>query len=185
MIPYKMPAALFCGECVMWKIFFIGFICVFFIFGCGDNYSDILVTKVIEGDPLRLSNGKRVGLIGIDCPEAAEGKKLYEDAKRTSFSIATMQAMGISSQEFTKGLVERKRVRLEFDVQKKDKTGKLLAYIFFKDGTFLNGEILKQGYGFYVPDTINRKYHQRLQSLFQEAREERRGLFATADIPQW
>jgi len=169
----------------MWKIFFVGFGCVFFIFGCGENYSDILVTKVIEGDSLRLSNGKRVGLIGIDCPEAAEGKKLYEDAQRTDFSVATMQAMGVSSQEFTKGLIEGKRVRLEFDVQKKDKTGKLLAYVFVKDGTFLNGEILKQGYGFYVPDAVNKKYNHRLQPLFEGAREEKRGLFATADIPQW
>jgi len=185
MIRYKITAALFYGEYAMLKIFFAGCVCVFFILGCGDNYDDILVTKVIEGDFLRLSNGKRVGLIGIDCPEAAEGKKLYEDAQRTGFSIATMQAMGISSQEFTKGIIKSKRVRLEFDVQKKDKTGKLLAYVFLKDGTFLNGEVLKQGYGFYVPDAVNKKYNHRLKLLFEEAREEKRGLFATADIPRW
>lgn len=167
------------------KIFFSGLVFVSFVLGCGDNYSDILVTKVIEGDSLRLANGRRVGLIGVDCPEASEGKKLYADAQRTGFSVATMQALGTSSQEFTKRLVEGRRVRLEFDVQKKDKTGKLLAYVFLKDGTFLNAKVLKEGYGFYVPDLANQKYHQRLKSWYDEARKEGRGIFATANIPQW
>jgi endonuclease YncB( thermonuclease family) len=38
--------------------------------------------------------------------------------------------------------------RLEFDWQRRDKYNRLLAYVYLLDGTFLNAEIIKQGYGF-------------------------------------
>ena len=44
-------------------------------------------------------------------------------------------------------MVEGKEVRLEYDWQKRDKYDRLLAYVYLKDGTFLNAEIVKQGYG--------------------------------------
>jgi micrococcal nuclease len=45
-------------------------------------------------------------------------------------------------------MVEGKEVRLEFDWQRRDKYGRLLAYVYLPDGTFLNAELIKQGYGF-------------------------------------
>lgn len=39
-------------------------------------------------------------------------------------------------------------VRLEYGWQKRDKYGRLLAYVFFEDGNFLNAENIRQGYGF-------------------------------------
>ncbi len=50
-------------------------------------------------------------------------------------------------------MVQGKRVRLEFDqantqIGHKDRYKRTLAYIFLEDGTFLNVEIIRQGYGF-------------------------------------
>ena len=39
-----------------------------------------------------------------------------------------------------------KNVRLGFDVQKRDRYGRLLAYVYLLDGTFVNLELVRQGY---------------------------------------
>jgi micrococcal nuclease len=44
-------------------------------------------------------------------------------------------------------MVEGEEVRLEYDRQQRDKCGRLLAYVYLTDGTFLNAEIINQGYG--------------------------------------
>jgi micrococcal nuclease len=65
------------------------------------------VRHVIAGDTLMLSDGERVRLIGIDCPA--------EDKQAT---------------EYTRKLVEGKKIRLEFDAGLKDEKGRLWAYVF-------------------------------------------------------
>ena len=99
------------------------------------------VAKVIDGDTLKLSNGERVRLIGIDTPESRDNPKLRRDAERTGQDRQAIIAMGKRATEFTKKLVEGKQVRLEFDVQQRDKYGRLLAYVYLEDGTFLNSSI--------------------------------------------
>jgi micrococcal nuclease len=73
-------------------------------------------------------------------------------------------------------MVEGKEVRLEYDWQKRDKYGRLLAYVYLKDGTFLNAEIIKQGYGFaYTKYPFN--YLDEFRRYEREARENGRGLW--------
>jgi micrococcal nuclease len=146
-------------------------------FGRSYNYEDILVTRVIDGDTLKLKNGERVRLIGIDTPEMHESDKLYRDAQRTKQDIKTIQGLGRRSYKFTKNLVEGKRVRLEFDVEKRDKYDRLLAYVYLKDGTFVNAEIVKQGYASLMTFAPNVKYADLFSKLYQEARQNRRGLW--------
>ena len=146
-------------------------------FGRSYNYADILVTRVVDGDTLVLETGEKVRLIGIDTPEMHVSNKLYRDAQRTSQDITTIQKLGRRAYEFTKNLVEGKRVSLEFDVAKYDKYDRLLAYVYLKDGTFVNAEIVKQGYASlmtYPPDV---KYADLFLKLYQEARENKRGLW--------
>ncbi len=141
------------------------------------NYNDILVTRVIDGDTIQLENGERVRLIGIDTPEMHESDKLYRDSQRTQQDITTIQKLGRRSYEFTKSLVEGKRVSLEFDVERHDKYKRLLAYIYLKDGTFVNAEIVKQGYASLMTYPPNVKYADLFLKLYQEARQNRRGLW--------
>jgi micrococcal nuclease len=42
-------------------------------------------------------------------------------------------------------MVDGKEARFEFERQKRDRYGRLLAYVYLLDGTFLNAEIIKQG----------------------------------------
>jgi len=155
-------------------IFLLGFT---FPFGKTYDYADILVKRAVDGDTLQLETGERVRLIGIDTPEMHESDKLYRDAQRSKQDISTIQKLGRRAYEFTKNLVEGKRVSLEFDVEKRDKYERLLAYVYLKDGTFVNAEIVKQGYASLMTYPPNVKHADLFLKLYREARENRRGLW--------
>ena len=62
-------------------------------------------------------------------------------------------------------------MRLEFDVEKQDKYKRLLAYVYLPDGTFVNAEIVKQGYASLMTYPPNIKYVDTFKKFYQEARE--------------
>jgi micrococcal nuclease len=105
-----------------------------------------------------------VRLIGVDTPETVDPR-------------APVQFFGKEASEFTRRMAEGKVVRLEFDVQRTDKYERTLSYVYLSDGTFLNAEIVKQGYGHaYVKYPF--KYLDQFRGYEREAREGRRGLWA-------
>jgi micrococcal nuclease len=125
-----------------------------------------LCTRVVDGDTIIVDmNGKqeRVRLIGVDTPETVHPQKPVE-------------YFGKEASEFTKSMVEGKKVRLEYDWQDRDKYGRLLAYVYLADGTFLNAEIIKQGYGFAYT-RFPFKYLEEFRQYEKEARKERKGLW--------
>ncbi len=146
-------------------------------FGRTYNYADVLVKRVVDGDTLLLESGERVRLIGIDTPEMHESNKLHRDSQRSGQDIRTIQALGWQSYDFTRQLVEGKRVSLEFDLEKQDKYKRLLAYVYLKDGTFVNAEIVRQGYASLMTFPPNVKYVDLFLKLYQEARDNKRGLW--------
>jgi len=137
----------------------------------------LTVSRAIDGDTLKLSDGERVRLIGIDTPESSNNAKLRRDAKRTAQDAKTIIDMGKKAKEFTRQLVEGKKVRLEFDVQKRDKYSRLLAYVYLEDGTFVNAEIMKAGYAQVMTVPPNVQYQDLFLRLQREARENKRGLW--------
>lgn len=147
-------------------------------FGRGYDYGDILVARVIDGDTLQLEDGERVRLIGIDTPEMHDSQKLERDSRRTKQSKDVIQELGRRSYEFTKKLVEGKRVGLDFDVEPRDKYKRLLAYVYLQDGTFVNAEIVKQGYASLLTFPPNVKHADLFAKLYREARENKQGLWA-------
>jgi len=121
------------------------------------------VKRVIDGDTLLLTTGGRVRLIGVDTPETKHPQK-------------PVQYFGKEAYLFTKSMVEGKEVTLEFEWQKRDKYGRLLAYVCLIDGTFLNAEIIKQGYGFAYT-RFPFKYLEEFRRYEREAKENGRGLW--------
>jgi micrococcal nuclease len=117
--------------------------------------------RVIDGDTLELVSGENVRLIGVDTPETKDPRKL-------------VQSFGKEATAFTKRLVEGKRVRLEDDQQRQDKYDRTLTYAYLDDGTFVNAEIIKQGYGF-ADTRFPFKYLEQFRQLEPDAREAKRG----------
>jgi len=121
------------------------------------------VSRVIDGDTIVLSNGERVRLIGVDTPELHHPNK-------------PVQFFAKEAYEFTKELLEGKEVNLEYDKEKKDKYGRTLSYVYLLDGTFVNAEIIKQGYGFAYT-RFPFKYKERFLKLQTESIQGRRGIW--------
>lgn len=123
-----------------------------------ETRKDILVKRVIDGDTIEFEDGTRVRYIGMDTPEAGD-------------------CFSQESTEENKKLVEGKKVKLETDVQKLDKYGRLLAYVFVGE-TFVNEELVRRGVAqvlTYPPDV---KYTEKLVAAQKEAREKKLGLWA-------
>ena len=96
------------------------------------------VIRVIDGDTVKIDyNGKatNVRLIGVDTPETVHPSKPVE-------------AYGKEASNFTKNLLQGESVYLRYDVERTDRYGRLLAYLYrAPDGLFVNLEIVRQGYG--------------------------------------
>ncbi|HHS14140.1 MAG TPA: hypothetical protein ENN03_10300 [bacterium] len=122
------------------------------------------VERVIDGDTVELKNGERVRLIGINTPE-------------TVHPFKSVEFFGKEAGEFTRRLAEGKRVRIVTDVQERDRYGRLLAYVFLEDGTFLNAELLKQGYATVSTHPPNVKYVKLFRKLERQARKKGIGLW--------
>jgi micrococcal nuclease len=65
----------------------------------------------------------------------------------------------VGFKRFNASLVNRKKVRLEFDKERTDKYKRFLAYVFLRDGTFVNAEILSNGYAYLLVHRPNMKYN--------------------------
>jgi micrococcal nuclease len=139
------------------------------------------VERAVDGDTLKLSNRERVRLIGVDTPEMHESAKLYRDAERTGQDVKVIQGMGRQAYEFTRALVEGKTVRLEFDVQPRDKYNRLLAYVYLEDGTFVNAEIMRNGYAYPMVIPPDVRHAEEFRALFVEARRLKKGLWKDTD----
>ncbi len=86
--------------------------------------------------------------------------------------------MGKESTKFVKTLVKPgDQVKLEFDVEKRDRYERLLAYVYLSDGRMLNEIIVKEGYANLLTIPPNVKYQERFLKLYKEAREGNRGLW--------
>lgn len=134
------------------------------------------VTKVIDGDTIEIANGERVRLIGIDTPESRVNQKTQRDSLRSGQDVQSIAIIGKEATNYMKALLEKKTVRLEFDVTQRDKYGRLLAYVYLDD-LFVNAEIVRAGYASLMTIPPNVKYSSLFQSLYREARTQRRGLW--------
>lgn len=120
--------------------------------------------RVIDGDTIKLENGETVRYIGIDTPETVHPNK-------------PVQYYGKEASEYNRNLVEGKTVYLEYDVQERDKYGRLLAYVFVDD-IFVNARLVKEGYARVSTYPPNVKYQDLFLKLEREARENSRGLWS-------
>jgi len=135
------------------------------------------VKRVVDGDTITLSDGRKVRLIGVDTPEVHYSDKLLRDARKSHKDIKTIQRIGSRASDFTRSLCQNKNVRLEFDVQQYDRYGRTLAYVYLEDGTFVNARIVEAGYGQVLtipPNVKNAGFFRKLQ---EEAMKDRRGIW--------
>lgn len=105
--------------------------------GAGDTDGIAVVTHPVDGDTIEVRIGdliERVRLIGIDTPESVAEARPVE-----CFGVEAKERMA-------ELLPPGTEVRLERDVEARDKYGRLLAYVFrTSDGTHINLLLVQEG----------------------------------------
>lgn len=133
------------------------------------DYSRIKVIEVVDGDTVRLSDGNLLRYIGLDTPE------LRIKDKNGDFKYQP-QPFGLEAKEFNRKLVEGKEVRIEFDLQKRDRYGRLLGYCF-TGKTLVNAKLIEDGYAVLYTYPPNVKYVDSFAAAQKKAQQEKNGLW--------
>ena len=127
------------------------------------------VKKIVDGDTFWIDDGSpkglKIRLTGIDSPEPRN-----TGTKTKSF-------FGAESTNYLKELLYNKRVRLEFDVSRYDRYGRTLAYVFLEDGTFVNAEMVRNGYATVMTVPPNVRHAGTFTELASGARKGNKGLW--------
>jgi len=142
---------------------FLILFCLIMVLGGNSFAKEYVVNKIIDGDTILLDTGETVRYLGIDTPE------LYVKGSGPEFYSR-------EAARYNKKLVQMKKVRLEFDVERKDHYGRLLAYVFVKN-VFVNAELVKLGYAKAMIKPPNVKYKDMLLKHQKMAMDEERGLW--------
>lgn len=125
------------------------------------------VLRVVDGDTIIVDFGgksEKVRMIGIDTPES-----VHPDESRNT-------PEGKIASDFTKSQLEGKNVQLEFDVEERDKYGRMLAYVWI-DGVMYNKTLLSEGYAKLATFPPNVKYVDDFKALEKQARELKKGFW--------
>jgi micrococcal nuclease len=139
---------------------------MFFLLTAGYSSAQTWYTVkwVNDGDTIVLTNGWRVRYIGIDAPEIA-----HENQKAEPY--------GDKAKSFNKKLILSQKIGLEFDEERHDRYGRLLAYVFPADGFLLNSRMLENGLAFYLYRRPNVKYDKQLLKAQLEAMKAQKGMW--------
>jgi len=139
-------------------------VCLFFLCLTGVSHGkDYVVRKILDGDTIQLETGEVVRYIGVDAPE------LYLKEGGSEFFAR-------EAAKYNKKLVLLKKVRLEYDAEKKDRSGRILAYVYVKN-VFVNAELVKNGYARAAIKPPNTKHKETFLDLQKKAMEEEKGLW--------
>lgn len=127
------------------------------------------VIRVTDGDTFRIADGSPDGmvirLIGVDAPET----------RNTARKVKS--EFGAESKKYLEELIGGKKVRLEYDVGHTDQYGRTLAYVYLADGTFVNAELVRNGYANIMTVPPNVKYQELFLKLERRARSREKGMW--------
>lgn len=125
------------------------------------------VAEVIDGDTVRLADGRSIRLVGIQAPELNPGQPEVPPepyARRARAALAELAA--------------GRTVHLGYGGRRRDRHGRYLAHLYRPDGAWLQGELVRAGAVRVYSFADNTALVDRLLRLEAEARRADRGLWA-------
>src|SRR5262245_59639285 len=137
--------------------------------GQAEQRTRAIVVHVDDGDTIDVRIGgwrERVRYIGIDAPEVAHPG-------------GGGDAAGDVAKAVNRELLAGGRVCLEFDAERRDRYGRLLAYVWRSD-TMINLEMVRRGHARAIAIPPNLRYAAQFGNAETEARAARRGLWKSA-----
>ncbi|MBU1178492.1 thermonuclease family protein [Patescibacteria group bacterium] len=129
------------------------------------------VVKVVDGDTIILDNGETVRYIGIDTPEV-------------SVPVTDLECYGPEATIRNEELVAGREVKMIRDIKNRDKYGRLLRYVYLtSDDTFINLELVKDGYARSLAVYPNVSYTKEIKSATEAAQRDKKGLWSENNCP--
>lgn len=126
------------------------------------------VSRVVDGDTIDVifNNGKkeRIRFILVDTPETKHPNK-------------PVQPFGPEASDYTERKLLNKHVELEFDVQERDRYGRLLAYVYV-EGKMINEMLLENGLARVAVFPPNTKYVDEFRAIEQQAKQKQLGIWS-------
>ncbi|KII36327.1 thermonuclease family protein [Pseudomonas fluorescens] len=133
--------------------------------------ASVTVQRVVDGDTLRLSDGRSVRMIGLNTPEL--GKQGRSDEPFAVAARKRLQALVDASDG---------RVGLQPGKQAKDHYGRTLAHIYSASGANLEAQMLADGLGFQVAVAPNVDLVACQQAAERSARKAGLGLWRQSPV---
>ena len=128
------------------------------------------VSKITDGDTFYVTTSSsekyKIRLIGIDAPET---KNVGTKVRKEYF--------GTEAKIFVTQLLKNKKVKLTFDVQKTDRYGRVLAYVYLENGIFLNLYLVEKGYAVVSTFPPNVKFVEKFTLAERNARKLKLGMW--------
>lgn len=133
----------------------------------------VAVRQVVDGDTLRLVDGRSVRLIGINTPEL--GRKGRSD-----------EPYAVQAKRRLQALVEASggKVGVQPGKQGKDHYGRTLAHLYDRSGHNLEAQLLSEGLGFMVAFAPNTQLVGCQVQAERKARQQRLGLWRYEQVKQ-
>jgi micrococcal nuclease len=129
------------------------------------------VTRVLRADTIEVEGIGPVRLIGVESPDGKPPREVYG-------------VHGQNALSFVERTLLNQDVKLEFDPENasrgnKNESGETLAYVYTRDGTLINGEMLKQGLAFVRPIEQFRLSND-FRNFERDAMREMRGVWGSS-----
>lgn len=133
--------------------------------------TQVRVSKVLDGDTLRLQDGRNVRLIGVNTPELGHHGRPVEP-------------FAVQAQRRLQALVAANdgRVGLQLGSQAKDHYGRTLAHAYDARGQNLEAQLLAEGLGYLVAIPPNTAQVACQRVAEQQARQARQGLWKKSPV---
>lgn len=124
------------------------------------------VDYVYDGDTLRLSNGDKVRLVGVNTPELDHERGHH-------------QPQAEAARDYLQQLLANSDgVYLLYASERHDRYQRVLAHLFLSDGRNINELLLQQGLAFRIAVPPNLRFQDCYRSAEDEARSAHRGVWS-------
>ena len=129
------------------------------------------VEHVYDGDTFRTDQGEKVRLLGINTPEIAHNDQ-------------PGQPLGSAAKRRLSELIGGELVELRTDSDKRDDYGRTLAQIYRRDGSWINGLLVREGLALVYTFAPNFRWTKELLAAETEARSAGLGIWANERFRQ-
>ena len=133
--------------------------------------TSVTVQRVVDGDTLRLNDGRNVRMIGLNTPEL--GKKGRSDEPFAVTARKRLEELIAASDG---------RVDLQPGQESKDRYGRTLAHVYGADGANLEAQMLAEGLGFLVAVAPNVDLVDCQQAAERSARQAGLGVWRQSPV---